>query len=462
MAERAVIVTDIGYGDAGKGTAVDYLVRQAESAVVIRHNGGPQAAHNVVDRGGRHHTFSQFGSGSFVPGVKTYLSQYMLVNPANMLAELRHLHSLGITDALERTSISADAIIITPWHWEANQLRERARENDRHGSCGQGVGEARADDISRPDLTVRVRDIRHPTALHKKLERLRSYKLQQLRQDLQGARGVSEFWRWRAFTDPLLSDRLVNEYRRWLEKIKVVDYDHLEELAASHELLVLEGAQGVLLDEWRGFHPYTTWSDTTHRNAHQILAEIDFNGDVCRLGVLRSYTVRHGAGPFVTEDAALNQPLKEYYNGTDPWQGSFRYGHLDLVAHRYAIAACGGVDELMVTGLDRLAALPTWSVCDSYRLHRPLHGAGQFFSFASAEVIRDIRLGPFQDLGYQTRLTKLLESCSPIYQTINSPGARREEHLYGYLQAMQGRLGSPITIASFGPTAADKRTVSFT
>ena len=75
---RRSSVVDLGFGDSGKGTMIDYLARRHEADMVVRFNGGPQAGHNVVLPDGRHHTFSQFGSGSFVPGVRTLLSHYML------------------------------------------------------------------------------------------------------------------------------------------------------------------------------------------------------------------------------------------------------------------------------------------------------------------------------------------------------------------------------------------------
>ena len=72
---RAYIVVDLGFGDSGKGLLTDYLARHHEAGVVVRYNGGAQAGHNVVRPDGRQHTFSQFGSGTFIPGVRTYLSR---------------------------------------------------------------------------------------------------------------------------------------------------------------------------------------------------------------------------------------------------------------------------------------------------------------------------------------------------------------------------------------------------
>src|SRR4051794_33587520 len=123
----AWIVVDLGFGDAGKGSVVDFLVREHQTHTVVRFNGGAQAAHNVVLPDGRHHTFSEFGSGTFVPGVRTHLSRFMLVDPAALLAEERHLRSLGVSDAFERLSVDGRAIVVTPFQKAANRLREMSR-----------------------------------------------------------------------------------------------------------------------------------------------------------------------------------------------------------------------------------------------------------------------------------------------------------------------------------------------
>jgi adenylosuccinate synthase len=92
---QAFIVVDLGFGDAGKGTVVDWLSRRFPDAIVVRFNGGPQAAHNVVTPEGKHHTFSQFGSGMLVAGVSTHLSKHVLINPLNMWTEAQALAELG-------------------------------------------------------------------------------------------------------------------------------------------------------------------------------------------------------------------------------------------------------------------------------------------------------------------------------------------------------------------------------
>src|ERR1051326_8529796 len=112
LKRQAILVADLSYGDAGKGSIVDYLTRLHQAHTVVRSNGGAQAAHNVVDEDARHHTFAQFGSGMFTPSARTHLSRFMLVNPLSMLKEEQHLSSIGIPDAFQRTSIDEAALII--------------------------------------------------------------------------------------------------------------------------------------------------------------------------------------------------------------------------------------------------------------------------------------------------------------------------------------------------------------
>jgi adenylosuccinate synthase len=187
---------------------------------------------------------------------------------------------------------------------------------------------------------------------------------------------------------------------------------------------VFEGAQGVLLDEWHGFHPYTTWSTTTFANADHLLAEAGMTGEATRLGVLRTFTTRHGPGPLVTEDPAL--PLADPHNPTNPWQGRFRIGHLDAVAHRYAVEVAGGVDGLALTHLD--AAGRGVRICHRY------------------DWTDRLEPGPAGDLDRQAALTRRLLTTRPAYL----PPPR------DWVAAVEEQLSAPVVVTSHGPTAADK------
>ena len=111
---RAYIVVDLGFGDSGKGLLTDYLVRHFEANVVVRYNGGAQAAHNVVTPDGRHHTFSQFGSGTFNSQVKTYLARHVVIHPTALLIEGDILEQKGVLNPFSRLRISDRALSYTP------------------------------------------------------------------------------------------------------------------------------------------------------------------------------------------------------------------------------------------------------------------------------------------------------------------------------------------------------------
>lgn len=444
---RATIMTDLSYGDAGKGTTTEYLANNSSSAAVIRFNGGGQAEHNIVTPDGRHHTFSQFGAGSFLPGVATHLSRDMLVNPINMNAEADHLAVLGVDDVWERTTVDEDARIVTPYHRAGNRLRELARNHGtgRHGSTGQGISEAVMDWMFRDDLTLHAGDITS-TGLVDKLEAMRKYKRDQMTGF--GSMLADNTPDWEALNDPTLSEWYAELYVEWAKKLRITAGDHLAQLALRYEHLIFEPAQGVLLDEKRGFHPHTTWSNTTPWNAEKQLEYIDYDGDVTKLGILRAYTTRHGYGPFVTEDEALDGPLSEYFNGKGPWQGKFRIGHFDAVAHRYAAKAAGRLDGLVVTGIDRVTELPEWKYATHYE--KPSGDTEGYLVADPTGDIRDIVVGEYGDKEHLKQLTRLMFSAIPRYESIAYP---TPEQVVGTIER---EMGQRVVLASFGPTMNDK------
>lgn len=167
-----MIVTDLGYGDAGKGTVVDWLCAQRRVGAVVRFNGGGQAAHNVVLPDGRHHTFAQFGSGTF-RGVPTHLSRFVVVDPLALAAEAAHLGEVGVPHPFGLLTVDREALLATPYHVAAGRARELARAADRHGSCGMGVGETMSYALEHPGLAPTVGDCEAPARLARKLRALR-------------------------------------------------------------------------------------------------------------------------------------------------------------------------------------------------------------------------------------------------------------------------------------------------
>ncbi len=347
---HALLTVDLGFGDAGKGSVVDFLAREYGAHTVVRYNGGAQAGHRVVTSGQspREHVFAQFGAGTLA-GAATHLSRYMLLDPLAMLAEEQHLRAIGVADAFGQTTIDAGALVITPFGRAINRLRELARGAGRHGSCGVGVGETVADSLARPDLALRAGDLAEPSRLYAKLAALRELslaKLAALRPALpDDDRAAAEL---ELLSDPTWEGWLLGAYAEFSARARVVPGDHLHAILRRPGVVVFEGAQGVLLDEWRGFHPHTTWSTTTLQNADALLAEAGYAGRATRVGITRAYATRHGAGPMPSEDAALTAALPDARNGMHAWQQGFRAGWLDMVLLRYALEVVGRLDGLAV------------------------------------------------------------------------------------------------------------------
>ncbi|HEU4323225.1 MAG TPA: adenylosuccinate synthetase [Roseiflexaceae bacterium] len=436
---RQVFLTvDLGFGDSGKGTVVDFLTRSYDAHTVVRYNGGAQAGHRVVTGGDapREHVFAQFGSGTLA-GAATHLSRFMLIDPVAMLKEEEHLRELGIDDALSRTTIDERALVITPYHRAVNRLKERARGAGRHGSCGMGVGETVVDALAYGERVVFAGDLCDARTLRDKLAFLREVNQAKVRDLLALLPDDEQTEQERALLfDPQETEWALHFYRDLAREARIVGGDYLRGLLERDGTVVFEAAQGVLLDEWQGFHPHTTWSTTTLANADTLLAEAGYTGRQTRIGITRAYTTRHGAGPLVSEDAALTEALPDARNGFGLWQGGFRVGWLDVVMLRYALEAVGRLDYLAVTCLDRLAGLPVLRVCRRYR----------YDTFDLARIV----LSPApRDLDYQEQITRSLARCTPLLEDL--PDAE------SLLRLLEAELGLPVRLTSAGPAAEHKR-----
>jgi len=411
-AARHIVVLDLGFGDAGKGATVQWLADNLPLHGVVRFNGGAQAAHHVVLPDGRHHCFAQFGSGTF-SGVPTYLSRFMMLEPLALVNEAASLARLGVPRPFDLLHLDRAGLLTTPLHAAANRARELARGAGRHGSCGVGIGETRAYAIAYPQAAPLVGDLEHPRVLAGKLAALGDY--------LQGQLGPLELPDTKA---------LVRFYRQFSRLVRIADQQPLIEMLQGGRA-VFEGAQGVLLDESFGFHPHTTWTDTTGGNARTLLAEAGQGDEMYKLGVLRSYTVRHGPGPMPSEDRGLLAGLPELHNTPGRWQGDFRVGHFDGVAHRYALAVVGGVDGLALTHLDRVSSgtrLVQGYVMDG----RP---------------VRNLPVSPRPDLGCQAELARQLGRVRAV---LGPPMVRQT------VRMVQDALGVRVVLEGYGP-AVDQR-----
>jgi adenylosuccinate synthase len=435
--QRNRIVIGLGFGDEAKGSTVDYLCSLGGVSSVVRFNGGGQAAHNVIVDG-KHHTFRQFGSGTLA-GVPTFLSRFFLINPWQLAAESEDLGELGVVDPLGLITVSPDALVVTPVHIAANRSREDLRGADRHGSCGLGIGETVWYDLAArqglaagetlfdimamlpaAEPALRVKDCFDPQTLRDRLMALTAFYAPLIGESRHGHPTVRE-----------MSLDLMD----FIRAVKVRDdAGHISALAVDGSL-VFEGAQGVLLDEWRGFHPHTTWSSTLPLNAQALLAEAgQQRAEV--VGVLRAYGTRHGAGPFPTEDPALKAALPEPHNGEGRYQGAWRTGHLDLVALRYAAEVCrehGGLDALALTHLDTLAAQE-----GNVRVALRYDGIAEPFP-----------LGDYRDLAHQEKLRMSAQTAVPVLEPLIAAEV---------LGLVQDVLGAPVRIVAHGPRREDRRT----
>ena len=449
---RAILVVDLGFGDSGKGTIIDFLARRTGAHTVVRFNGGPQAGHNVVTPDGRHHTFSQFGSAMFLPEARTLLSRFMLIEPYALFNEASHLEQIGVRHPLGRLLIDGRCIVITPAHQAANRIRELARGDAAHGTCGMGVGEVVADQLSHPDLTLRFADLSDRSSVLRRLTAVVELKRQELRDTIDALRDhPAHRASVRALLEPSWLDAAADNYATLRNCAQMADERAVNRMLCESGTVLFEGAQGVLLDEWYGFHPHTTWSTTTFANADVLLDEAGHDGPRTRIGVLRSYMTRHGAGPLVTEDDSLRELFPEPHNEDAGWQGRFRVGHFDAVAARYAVSVTGPVDYLAVTHLDRWRTFSP-RICTEYRsAGGALAADSENCYVGTASAIRNLRVSPVPDLDYQARLTRLCSACRPLLENVSqSDEATLLDRISQELQVSCG-------IASFGPTADDKR-----
>ena len=342
------VVLGLGFGDEGKGTIVDWLARRAATPpLVVRWNGGPQAAHHVVTDDGRVHCFAQLASASFVDGARTHLGPQMAV-------DLYALHVEAAVfggDVLARTTIDPRCVLVTPWHAILGRVREALRGPGRHGSTGRGVAEAKlgpmrlvAGALGR-GFDARLRELR-AALLATAAELAGDPTCEEARALI--ARGG----------DRELLDAFADAARRPLAITSVPP-------PADH--VILESAQGALLDRDHGFFPHVTPSRITRAAAELAAAELGLAGPLEVWGVLRAYHTRHGEGPFPSEDAALAARLPELHNREDGPAGRFRVGWFDAVLARHAIAFAGPIDSLAITCLDRVEALPDRAIAVAWR-----------------------------------------------------------------------------------------------
>lgn len=445
MSAKTILTVDLGYGDAGKGSIVDWLTSRYNAKLVVRFNGGAQAAHNVVMPDGRHHTFAQFGSGSF-HGTPTYLSRFVLVTPENLLNEARHLEELGV-DTSGMMFIHKDAPITTPFHKAANRIKEIIRsdgkQDKRHGSCGMGIGETATDVKLLKEKMLYLRDLSDIAITHDKLTAIQANKREEIGKILPLHLHENEIVarEWHILTSWKVIPQILATYQSFLRQISIDDGSLLSHQLASDGTVIFEAAQGVLLDEEYAFFPYATHSKTTLTNACAVLKEASYSGQPYRLGITRAYSVRHGAGPMITECDEVG--AIEDHNSTNPWQRHFRSGWFDAVATRYAIRATGGIDGIALTCLDKISKLKVLKIANQYQND---NFDEKFFDYTD-RLVQNIRVLEEPNLQHQHELTQQIMRSKPVYTEIE---------LAGLQKSIEDSTGVPLVAESSGMTSDDK------
>jgi adenylosuccinate synthase len=450
---RYVSVLGLGFGDCGKGHFVDALTRRWHAHTVVRFSGGAQAGHNVVtpsdaNSPALHHTFSQFGAGTLVPGVRTLLIDPMIVHPTALLVEAEVLGRKGVTDALMRLAIDARCRITTPFHQAAGRLRELLRGSAAHGTCGVGVGETVRHALEHPEQELRYADLSRTGTAN---TRTQLDRLQTIRETLlaefsprcpTGSIGaLSE--EFQTLRDETLAAKWMTNARALARHCPPGSAEAIRSQLRQPGCVLFEGAQGVLLDEWRGFHPHTTWSSINTAAADAVTTRFGISAPIDHYGALRTYLTRHGAGPLPTHDPSLDALLPEPHNNGVGWQGRFRRGHPDAVLLRYALEAVGNLSGLLISHLDVFQRGISMKWCECYSAEPPLPRAPQF--------VERLPLSIGEDLTHQVTLTKLLQNALPQFASDPIHSAP------SFMDRIAGVTSLPVIFRSYGATCADVR-----
>ncbi len=469
-----IILRGLEFGDEGKGTMVDYAASRSEDPEVVRDGGGYQAAHYVVHGDGRWYCASQTGAGMFNSGVRAFLSKKVFIEPANLLWDHMNLQEIGIDDCMKRLSIDSRCPIATQLHQMIGRMLEVSRGKSRYGSTGMGIGQAVNDKKIKGAAMLNLGDITDEAILEEKIKALFSEKFGQaemlVRNNPENTELAEMYRNYRRALSPKL---VVNKYQSFASAYPslIVDgEEYFTQLLESQKTIVFEGAQGALLDPESGFDPFMTKTRTTFASAEELLAGRVRRSDMEKVGVMRAYSHRHGAGPLVTEDENLTQALPETHNVYNPWQGAFRVGWFDLPAIRYGIAVNKELDSVALTNLDRLSGFKKVKVCISYRYEgsecQELDNSFQWEYHGD-----EIRITGFRrQIESENRggLAEILFKCKPsefkefpgwqngISNVKRSEDLPREARAYiDFLQSSEG-VDAPISVISVGPTSRNK------
>lgn len=406
------------WGDEGKGKVIDYLAGQSDC--VVRYAGGNNAGHTVVNERGEFQ-LHLVPSGICWPGVTGIIGNGVVVNPDVLLGEIAGLQRQGIDT--DRLFVSDRAHVIMPYHITLDALQEAARGNAAIGTTGQGIGPAYVDKASRDG--IRVGDLLDSKRLPDRIATAVAMKNRVITGVYDG--------------EPIDADAVLARCYAWAEQLReqVCPTEQMvQDLLEQGKRVLLEGAQGTLLDVDHGSYPYVTSSSPSIGGA---ITGLGINPQSIRgvLGVFKAYSTRVGSGPMPTEmrdQAGIDLREKAHEYGTTTGRPR-RVGWFDAVAARYS-RQINGFTGMVLTRLDILDGMPDVRICVGYRAD-------------GREVLRF------------PANTALLERCEPIYEKLPGwlePTAsatcadRLPANALAYVRRIEALVGCDAQIISTGPS----------
>ncbi len=413
----ATVVVGLQWGDEGKGKTTDLLAESVSH--VVRYQGGDNAGHTIV-LGDAVFKLHLVPSGVLYPHITPVIGNGVVVNPQTLLDEMSMLAQRGLQTS--RIRVSGAAHVIMPYHVALDGAMEARLAGSEIGTTHRGIGPAYADRAWR--IGIRMWDLLDPAGLRSKLARV----LPEKNAVLTGTYGLA----------PFDLDALHARAVAWGEQLgaHIGDTTALIQAAlAAGEHVLLEGAQGALLDLDHGTYPYVTSSNPVAGGACTGAGVGPLQVDQV-IGVMKAYATRVGSGPFPTE---LEDPIGSHLLERGREFGTTtgrrrRCGWFDAVPLRYAIAI-NSVSSIMLNKLDILSGLPEVRLCVAYRVDGVLRERWPLSveELARAEPI----YATFP--GWQAEL-------SDIRRMADLPPEAR-----AYVDALEARAGVPIALVSVGP-----------
>ena len=326
------VIIGSNFGDEGKGLITDFETRRLNASTVVRFNGGSQAGH-TVNFENKKHVFGHVGAGTFA-GADTYLSSDFIVCPEALQSELKMLKQYHIAPII---NVHPDARVTTVFDILINIAVEQYRglkKQQRHGSCLMGINETvtrhLAGENNEFDIQLTVRDIFNLThdELVLNLKNIHTYWVRNRIKEL----GIKLEYLDKSISDALETPDLEFMATKLAELKNLVTLDIPKPFKA-----VLEGAQGLLLDEHLGFFPHVTRSLTGLPNALKAASELSLT-EVDPVYVTRAYCTRHGAGPLKNDGVKFSdEQIVDSTNVYGFGQGQIRFAPLDIIALKHNI-----------------------------------------------------------------------------------------------------------------------------